>query len=177
MTPSPLRISPAPPARPVRRPSKQRKAQSPSRCRDWKTEGDGHKLRLSAETGMGSMHLYQFSLRKRHVYRWLYKYVRCLVNILRCLVDILDYVRWHICNIISYHHIINIVGVCIYIYTIYYIIYYILYIILYIYIIYILCIRACCDSGNVSLLTPLLPDSGFDPSPYGGFQWSWMTMT
>ena len=53
MTPSPLRISPAPPARPVRRPSKQRKAQSPSRCRDWKTEGDGHKLRLSAETGMG----------------------------------------------------------------------------------------------------------------------------
>ena len=83
------------------------------------------------------------------------------------IIDILDYVRWHICNIISYHHIMNIVGVCIYI--------------------YILCIRTCCDSGNVSLLTPLLPDSGFDPSLYGGFrrsgatkkiiQWSWMTMT
>ena len=64
MTPSPSRISPAP-ARPVRRPSKQRKAQSPSRCRDWKTEGDGHKLRLSAETGMGSMHLHECSLTKK----------------------------------------------------------------------------------------------------------------
>ena len=67
------------------------------------------------------------------------------------IIDILDYVRWHICNIISYHHIMNIVGVCI----------------------YILCIRTCCDSGNVSLLTPLLPDSGFDPSLYGGFRRSW----
>lgn len=30
----------------VRRPSKMRKAQRPSRCRAWKTEVDGHKLRL-----------------------------------------------------------------------------------------------------------------------------------